>query len=96
MLKRSQVLQGFGEGLPVRSSGLVVDGVEGVGDRAYGQDEARGDLSSRTVYDLTIYTAEPGSTSEERFKLLTILPATQPAHPTSQPRPRRGRAPREL
>ncbi|MET8868997.1 helix-turn-helix transcriptional regulator [Nonomuraea sp. NPDC004580] len=53
-------------------------------------------ISSRTVYDLTIYTAEPGSTSEERFKLLTSLAATQPAHPTSQPRPRRGRAPREL
>jgi transcriptional regulator with XRE-family HTH domain len=43
-------------------------------------------VSSRTVYGLTIYTAEPGSTSEERLKLLASLAATQPAHPTSQPR----------
>ncbi|MEU6409065.1 helix-turn-helix transcriptional regulator [Microbispora sp. NPDC046933] len=35
-------------------------------------------VSNRTVYDLTIYTAEPGSTSEERLKLLTSLAATQP------------------
>ncbi|WP_433501773.1 helix-turn-helix transcriptional regulator (plasmid) [Sphaerimonospora sp. CA-214678] len=37
-------------------------------------------VSSRTVYGLTIYTAEPGSTSEERLKLLASLAATQPAH----------------
>jgi hypothetical protein len=43
-------------------------------------------MSSRTVYGLTIYTAEPGSTSEERLSLLASLAATQPAHPTSQPR----------
>ncbi|MEO3876214.1 beta-eliminating lyase-related protein [Nonomuraea sp. B12E4] len=43
-------------------------------------------MSNRTVYGLTIYTAEPGSTSEERLKLLGSLAATQPAHPTSQPR----------
>ncbi|TYB47625.1 helix-turn-helix domain-containing protein [Nonomuraea sp. PA05] len=36
-------------------------------------------VSSRTVYGLTIYTAEPGSTSEERLKLLASLAATQPA-----------------
>ncbi|MDX3108041.1 helix-turn-helix transcriptional regulator [Nonomuraea angiospora] len=43
-------------------------------------------VSSRTVYGLTIYTAEPGSTSEERLKLLASLAATQPAHLTGQPR----------
>ncbi|MGW5160470.1 helix-turn-helix transcriptional regulator [Nonomuraea wenchangensis] len=36
-------------------------------------------VSGRTVYGLTIYTAEPGSTSEERLKLLASLAATQPA-----------------
>ncbi|MEU6726327.1 helix-turn-helix transcriptional regulator [Nonomuraea wenchangensis] len=43
-------------------------------------------VSSRTAYGLTVYTAEPGSTSEERLKLLASLAATQPAHPTSRPR----------
>ncbi|UBU18657.1 helix-turn-helix transcriptional regulator [Nonomuraea gerenzanensis] len=43
-------------------------------------------LSARTVYGLTVYTAEPGSTSEERLKLLASLAATQPAHPADQPR----------
>lgn len=42
--------------------------------------------SNRMVHHLTIYTAEPGSTSEDRLKLLTSLAATQPTHPTSQPR----------
>ncbi|MCK2215224.1 helix-turn-helix transcriptional regulator [Actinomadura sp. ATCC 31491] len=36
-------------------------------------------VSVRTVYGLTIYTAEPGSTSEERLKLLSSLAAPQPA-----------------
>ncbi len=35
-------------------------------------------LSGRAAYDLTIYTAEPGSTSEERLKLLASLAATPP------------------
>ncbi|MEU5864304.1 hypothetical protein ABZ815_24235 [Nonomuraea sp. NPDC047529] len=43
-------------------------------------------VSSRTVYGLTVYTAEPGSTSEGRPKLLASLAAIQRAHPTSQPR----------
>ncbi|MGP4104155.1 helix-turn-helix transcriptional regulator [Nonomuraea sp. KM90] len=43
-------------------------------------------MSDRTAYGLTIYTAEPGGTSEERLKLLASLAATQPAHPSSQPR----------
>ncbi|MEV5753238.1 helix-turn-helix transcriptional regulator [Actinoallomurus sp. NPDC052308] len=43
-------------------------------------------MSNRTVHHLTIYTAEPGSTSEDRLKLLTSLAATQPTHPTSRPR----------
>ncbi|MFC5824073.1 helix-turn-helix transcriptional regulator [Nonomuraea insulae] len=45
-------------------------------------------MSNRTVYDLTIYTAEPGTTSEDRLKLLASLAATQPQtpHPTNQPR----------
>ncbi|MFA1544603.1 helix-turn-helix transcriptional regulator [Actinomadura monticuli] len=41
--------------------------------------------SNRTAH-LTIYTAEPGSTSEDRIKLLTSLAATQPTPPTSHPR----------
>ncbi|WP_395105924.1 transcriptional regulator [Actinomadura sp. SCN-SB] len=36
-------------------------------------------------HHLTIYTAEPGSASEERLKLLTSLAATPSAHPTTQP-----------
>ncbi|MBE3012700.1 helix-turn-helix transcriptional regulator [Microbispora sp. NEAU-D428] len=45
-------------------------------------------VSNRTVYDLTIYTAEPGTAAEDRLKLLASLAATQPqaTHPTSQPR----------
>ncbi|NJP95104.1 helix-turn-helix domain-containing protein [Nonomuraea sp. FMUSA5-5] len=43
-------------------------------------------ISNRTVYGLTIYTAEPGSTSEDRLKLLASLTATPPAHPTNRPR----------
>ncbi|GAA2212538.1 helix-turn-helix transcriptional regulator [Nonomuraea monospora] len=43
-------------------------------------------ISSRTVYGLTVYTAEPGSTSEERLKLLASLAATQPAPPVDRPR----------
>ncbi|MCF6467961.1 helix-turn-helix domain-containing protein [Nonomuraea sp. MG754425] len=43
-------------------------------------------VSSRTVYGLTVYTAEPGSTSEERLKLLASLAATQPAHRAGRPR----------
>ncbi|MFI7445005.1 hypothetical protein ACIBP5_33975 [Nonomuraea indica] len=43
-------------------------------------------VSNRTVYDPTVYTAEPGSTSEERLRLLASLAATQPAHSTNQPR----------
>ncbi|KDN75789.1 XRE family transcriptional regulator [Streptomyces olindensis] len=34
-------------------------------------------LSRRAVHDLTLYTAEPGSTSEERLKLLSGLAATR-------------------
>ncbi|WP_405816046.1 helix-turn-helix transcriptional regulator [Streptomyces sp. NBC_01390] len=34
-------------------------------------------LSHRAVHDLNIYTAEPGTPSEERLKLLTSLAATQ-------------------
>lgn len=43
-------------------------------------------VSNRTVHHLTIYTAEPGSTSEDRLKLLTSLAATQPTDPTGRPR----------
>lgn len=45
-------------------------------------------MSNRTVYDLTIYTAEPGTASEDRLKLLASLAATQSqaTHPTNQPR----------
>jgi transcriptional regulator with XRE-family HTH domain len=41
--------------------------------------------SDRAAHHLTIYTAEPGSTSEDRLKLLTSLAATRPTHPTSRP-----------
>ncbi|WP_435866446.1 hypothetical protein [Streptosporangium sandarakinum] len=45
-------------------------------------------MTNRTVYDLTIYTAEPGTASEDRLKLLASLAATQPhgTHPTDRPR----------
>ncbi|MCO5995662.1 MmyB family transcriptional regulator [Actinoallomurus rhizosphaericola] len=33
-------------------------------------------MSHRAVHDLTLYTAEPGTTSEERLKLLAGLAAT--------------------
>ena len=36
-------------------------------------------MANRAVHDLTIYTAEPGTTSEDRLKLLASLAATQ--HP---------------
>ncbi|MEU9157342.1 helix-turn-helix transcriptional regulator [Streptomyces sp. NPDC048417] len=41
---------------------------------------------NRTVHDLTLYTAEPGTPSEERLKLLASLAATrsQEAEPTDQ------------
>ncbi|MFI8890286.1 helix-turn-helix transcriptional regulator [Streptomyces paradoxus] len=35
-------------------------------------------LPGRAVHDLTIYTAEPGTPSEDRLKLLTSLAATRP------------------
>ncbi|RKN44987.1 helix-turn-helix transcriptional regulator [Streptomyces hoynatensis] len=43
-------------------------------------------LSSQAVHDLTLYTAEPGSTSEDRLKILTSLAATssRPAEPTDR------------
>ncbi|WP_431914587.1 helix-turn-helix transcriptional regulator [Nonomuraea jabiensis] len=45
-------------------------------------------MSDRAVHDLTIYTAEPGTTSEDRLKLLASLAATRSraAEPTNQPR----------
>ncbi|MCF1593358.1 helix-turn-helix transcriptional regulator [Streptomyces muensis] len=43
-------------------------------------------LSHRAMHDLTLYTAEPGTTSEDRLKLLASLAAPQPqAAPTDQP-----------
>ncbi|TDD44651.1 XRE family transcriptional regulator [Nonomuraea terrae] len=44
-------------------------------------------MSNRTPYDLTVYTAEPGSTFEDRLKLLASLDATHPqaTEPTNQP-----------
>ncbi|NED98770.1 helix-turn-helix transcriptional regulator [Phytoactinopolyspora halotolerans] len=49
-------------------------------------------LSGRAVHDLIIYTAEPGSASEDRLKLLAISAATQsraaqPARRSPQPGP---------
>ncbi|WP_326715067.1 hypothetical protein OG758_44240 [Streptomyces sp. NBC_01474] len=45
-------------------------------------------MTNRTVHDLTLCTAEPGTTSEDRLKLLAGLAATQPhpAQPTEGPR----------
>jgi transcriptional regulator with XRE-family HTH domain len=45
-------------------------------------------MSNRTVYDLTIYTAEPGTPSEDRLKLLASLAAIHPqaTEPTNRPR----------
>jgi len=47
-------------------------------------------LPGRAVHDLVIYTAEPGTASEDRLKLLASLAATQsratqPTHHSSQP-----------
>ncbi|MGW7202664.1 helix-turn-helix domain-containing protein [Streptomyces sp. NPDC054837] len=41
-------------------------------------------VSDRAVYDLTVYTAEPGTSSEDRLRLLASWAATQPsaAEPT--------------
>ncbi|MEV0218903.1 helix-turn-helix transcriptional regulator [Streptomyces sp. NPDC050704] len=36
-------------------------------------------LSDRAVYDLTVYTAEPGTSSEDRLKLLASWTARQPS-----------------
>jgi hypothetical protein len=36
-------------------------------------------VSDRAVYDLTIYTAEPGTCSEDRLRLLASWAATQPS-----------------
>lgn len=43
-------------------------------------------VSQRAVHDLSLYTAEPGSTSEERLKLLASLAATpfRAAEPTDR------------
>ncbi|WP_433188772.1 transcriptional regulator [Actinoallomurus sp. CA-150999] len=43
-------------------------------------------MSHRAVHDLTLYTAEPGTTSEERLKVLASLAATpsQATQPTDQ------------
>lgn len=43
-------------------------------------------LSHRAVHDVTLYTAEPGSTSEDRLKILTSLAArpSQAAEPTDR------------
>ncbi|MCF1593360.1 helix-turn-helix transcriptional regulator [Streptomyces muensis] len=48
-------------------------------------------LSDRAVHDLSIYTAEPGTPSEDRLKLLTSLAAAQPAaaEPADGPHPER-------
>ncbi|ADI03298.1 putative DNA-binding protein [Streptomyces bingchenggensis BCW-1] len=46
-------------------------------------------VSNRAVHDLTLYTAEPGTTSEDRLKLLASLAASQPhsAEPISPKSP---------
>lgn len=44
-------------------------------------------LSDRAVHGLTIYAAEPGTPSEDRFKLLTSLAVTE--SPTTDDEPRR-------
>ncbi|MGI5425609.1 helix-turn-helix transcriptional regulator [Streptomyces sp. CA-179760] len=45
-------------------------------------------VSPRAVHDLSLYTAEPGTTSEERLRLLASLAATpvRATGPTDQPR----------
>ncbi|MFI6951487.1 helix-turn-helix transcriptional regulator [Streptomyces sp. NPDC050422] len=45
-------------------------------------------VSPRAVHDLTLYTAEPGSTSEDRLKLLASLAATRA--PATDPSDRLG------
>ncbi|WP_268996114.1 MmyB family transcriptional regulator [Streptomyces griseomycini] len=43
-------------------------------------------VSQRAVHDLSLYTAEPGSTSEDHLRLLAGLAATRPraAEPTDR------------
>ncbi|MBZ4019484.1 helix-turn-helix transcriptional regulator [Streptomyces purpurogeneiscleroticus] len=43
-------------------------------------------VSQRAVHDLTLYTAEPGTASEDRLKLLTSLAATQSLTQAAEPR----------
>ncbi|MFG3151485.1 helix-turn-helix transcriptional regulator [Streptomyces sp. NPDC048219] len=43
-------------------------------------------LSNRALHDLTIYTAEPATRSEEQLRLLASWTAPQPQAPTKQPR----------
>ncbi|WP_239106485.1 hypothetical protein [Streptomyces rubrogriseus] len=43
-------------------------------------------LSDRAMHDLTIYTAEPGTRSEERLRLLASWTAPQPEAPTRRTR----------
>ena len=43
-------------------------------------------IADRAVHDLTIYTAEPGTTTEDRLKLLASLAATETAAPTHDAR----------
>lgn len=44
-------------------------------------------MADRAAHDLTVCTAEPGTASEDRLKLLTSLAALEPraAEPTSDP-----------
>lgn len=45
-------------------------------------------VTTRAMHDLSIYTAEPGTTTEDRLKLLASLAATQPraVQPSDRPR----------
>ncbi|MFC8095386.1 helix-turn-helix transcriptional regulator [Streptomyces sp. NPDC057301] len=45
-------------------------------------------LPGRTAYELTFYTAEPGTTSEDRLKLLASWAATHPTPADSADQPR--------
>ncbi|GHE69594.1 hypothetical protein GCM10017771_93330 [Streptomyces capitiformicae] len=60
--------------------------VSSVGDLGLTYQSLDLPLSHRAMHDLTLYTAEPGTTSEDRLKLLASLAATQPqAEPADQP-----------
>ncbi|MFJ2238201.1 hypothetical protein [Streptomyces sp. NPDC087859] len=68
----------------IRSGERTVGDCPDVGRLELGYRSMDLPVSDRAVYDLTVYTAEPGTSSEARLRLLASWAATQPsaAEPT--------------